>query len=179
MAVLPFLDQYIGSSIAVVVTIFTVLINVFVNLAGILAIKKVLGNEKLNVRSTYKETFSKYKTFLALSVVVWFIHTLGLILLIFPFVLVTTWFIFSKFIIVEKGLGIKMSLIESKRLVEGDFWRVLLRMIVFYLFFYLAQLLLVSFPYGVGYIAHSLFGALFLLPYFLFYKEVSSAKAID
>jgi len=179
VVVFPLIDKYVGSSIAVLVTVLTVLVNVFVNLAGILAIKKVVSGEKLNVRATYKETFSKYRTFLALSVVVWLIHTAGLILLLFPFVIVTTWFIFSKFIIVEKRLGVKMSLVESKRLVKGDFWKILLRMVVFYIFFYLTQLLLVSFPYGVGYVTHSLFGALFLLPYFLFYKEVSSAKTID
>lgn len=84
------------------------------------------------------------------------------------------WFHFSGFELVTKGAGIKQSMGKSKSLVAGKFWKVFARFLVFGLFGVLVQMVLSLLPFGLAGVVMPLLGALFLLPYFLLYKELST-----
>jgi hypothetical protein len=173
------LDTSAGNPINTVLNILFIILSVFTGLAGILAVIRVIDGKELQVRKVYKESFSKFWTFFLLTIVICLIYLLGLVLLIIPFVIVVTWFAFSRFIMVEKGQGIKTSLVGSKNIVKGIFWKVLGRMIVFGLFWLLAQIVFSVLPFGTGTIAFSLCGALFVIPQFLLYRETASEKAVS
>ncbi|KKR63361.1 MAG: hypothetical protein UU02_C0026G0004 [Candidatus Woesebacteria bacterium GW2011_GWA1_40_43] len=94
-------------------------------------------------------------------------------MLIVPFVLVVIWFAFSKFVMVDKGVGIKVSLLESKGMVKGIFWQVLGRLIIFGLFWFFSQMVLSVLPFGIGTVIYGLCGGLFVIPSFLLYREIN------
>ncbi len=182
-AYMPFLDEFLNSSFGgIVMAIFNLLFVatvVFVNLSGIIAITGILNNSRLQVKNVYKDAVSKYWRFLLLMIVVYLIFALSLILLVIPFIFTLTWFTFSKFIIVEKGTGIKMSLRESRELVKGNFWKVFGRILVFGLFSVFSQMVLTFLPFGAGVIIFNLCGGLFLLPQLLLYQEMSSGRVFN
>lgn len=177
---IPALYNYAGSAsgnwIQFIYGLLFVLVATFVNLAGIIAISGMLKGEKPGIQAVYNKTRSKYFRFFLLTIVIGLILALGLVLLIIPFILFATWFAFSKYLFVEKGLGIKAALTESKNMVKGKFWKILGRLTVFALFSTLSQMVLSFLPYGVGSVVFDLFGALFILPQFLLFKEVASEK---
>jgi uncharacterized membrane protein len=82
-------------------------------------------------------------------------------------------------LIVEGKMGVKESLLESKKLVKGYFWKIFIRLVVFALFSFILQSMLLFIPFGIGTVIFDLCGAFFLLPAFLLYKEVSSEKTIN
>jgi hypothetical protein len=168
-----------GNITTMVFNLLFVFVMAFVNLIGIMAITKVINKDKFLVRETFIDAFPKYGVFLLLTIVTYLIYALGLILIIVPLIFVVTWFAFSKFINIEKGTGVKASLIDSKKMVKGNFWRVFIRILVFGLFSICAQIVLSILPYGAGVVVFNLFGALFVLPQYLFYKEISSSKVIS
>lgn len=182
-AYIPFLDEFLNSSFGgMVMAIFNLLFVatvVFVNLSGIIAITEVLDNSRSQVKSVYKEAITKYWRFLLLMIIVSLIFILSLILLIVPFVFALTWFTFSKFILVEKGIGIKMSLLESKKLVKGNFWRVFGRILFLGLFSVFSQMVLTFLPFGAGVVIFNLCGGFFLLPQLLLYQEMSSGRTLS
>lgn len=163
-----------NNNVAAVIDIAFAVISIFVNLAGIKAVAKVIDGGTPDVQSIFDETFSKFPRFLLLSVILFLIYTLGLALLIVPFVLVITWFSFSQYIFVEKGVGIKLALTESKKAVKGRFWQVLGRIMVFGLFSLLSQAVLSALPLGIGVVVYYLCGGLFLMPLFLLYRQAVS-----
>jgi hypothetical protein len=146
---------------------------IFINLAGVTAIIKIVDGEIVKIKEIFKESASKFWKFLLLSTIIYLIDILGLLLLVFPFILVLTWFIFSKFIMIDQGTGIKKSLVQSKKMVKGKFWKVLLRIVIFGLFSLCFQMVVTLIPYGAGTVIFYLGGAFFILPLFLFYREIS------
>lgn len=174
----PFADNFFKTSPGGIVMNFFnaiyALVGVLVNLAGIMSISKILKKEKVVFDKVYKESFSRYGSFLLLTIIVSLIYGVSFILLIVPFIFTITWFTFSRFLNVDKKLGIKAALAESKRLVKGNFWKVFSRIVVFALFAGVSQIITSTLPYGTGVIIYDLCGALFVLPFFLFYKEISS-----
>lgn len=172
---IPSLDNFFGGTVvATIIYILLVTVGAFVNLAGIIAVSKILKGEKPQAKNIFKMSYPKYGKFLLLTIALYLAYALGLTLLVAPFVLVITWFAFSKFIIVEKGTGIIASFTESKKIVKGYFWQVLGRTIVFGLFSLFVQMVLLFLPYGVGIIVFSLCGGLFIFPQILLYQEMSS-----
>lgn len=172
-SLIPGAKTLFNNNIAVVIiNIAFAVISVFVNLAGIKAVAKVIDGKVPDVQDIFDKTFPKFPRFLLFSFVLFLIYALGLILLVVPFVLAITWFSFSQFIFVEKEVGIKMALSESKNAVKGHFWQILGRIAVFGLFSLLSQAALSIIPLGIGVIAYYLCGGLFLMPLFLLYREV-------
>lgn len=173
---IPFLSEFsakpAGNLIMISLDILLTLIAVFVNLAGIIAIIEIEKGVKVDLKKIYRLSFLKYWKFFILTCVIYLLSGLGLVLLVIPFFLFTTWFAFSKFEMVEKELGIKESLSRSKVLSRGMFWKVLYRIFVFVVFTLLCQMVLGSLPYGIGAVLFYLFGGLFILPVFLLYKEI-------
>lgn len=173
---IPFLSDFfttsLGGLIMTILNFLFVFIMVFVNLAGIVAINKILDGESLQIEKTFTEAWHKYFKFLFLSIILYLVYALGIILLVIPFIFVATWFVFSKFIVAESGMGIWISLAKSRKLVKGIFWKIFIRIFVFALFTFSVQTILMFLPFGIGTIVFSLCGALFVLPTLLLYKEI-------
>ena len=174
----PFLSSFAqsqtGGMTMTVFDLFFLLVMIFTNLAGILALIDIGKGETVDVKKTFDKSLSKYWKFLLLSLVFYAINILGLVLLIIPFFLFATWFAFSKIIMIDRSMGIRESLIQSKKMVKGRFWKILGRIIVFGLFSFLLQIASGVLPYGVGTVVFYLCGGLLVLPTLLLYKEIAS-----
>ncbi|MCX6705010.1 MAG: hypothetical protein NT162_01590 [Candidatus Woesebacteria bacterium] len=149
------------------------LTSVFVTVSGIIALGKIVGGGELSAKKTFKSAWKNYWIFLLLSIVLTLIYLLGFVFLIIPGILFVVWFAFSRFMAIEKGFRIKQSLLKSKELVKGMYWKILGRLLVFGAFTFIVQMILSIAPYGVGSIISSLCGGLYLLPLYLLYKELS------
>jgi len=175
MIQVPATKNIVGGGTGTIITnILSFLLLVFVNLAGIQAVIEITKGNSLSVKSVLKNALSDYPRFLVFSVLIYFIYALGMVLWVIPFLIAATWLSFSIFIFVEKRRGIVVSLKESIALVKGRFWKVLGRMTAFMLFPALSLFVLWVVPFGLGLVAFNLIGALFILPPFLLYKEISS-----
>jgi hypothetical protein len=149
------------------------IISFWVNASGILAVSRVVEGLPLSFKGTLAATWKMLFKFSILDILIGLIVTVGFILLIVPGILFWVWFYFAGFELITKGTGVGQSLGNSKRLVSGRFWVVFGRLIIFGLFSALAGFLVSAVPYGVGGAITTLFGALFILPAFLLYKELS------
>jgi len=158
----------------VILQLIYLLVSVFVTLSGIIAVGKIIEGGELSVKKTYKSALSKYWAFLLLSSTLTLIYLFGFVLLIIPGVIFVVWFAFSRFMAIEKGFGVKESLVKSKDLVKGIYWKILGRLLVFGAFTMIVQMVLTIIPYGVGSVINSLCGGLFILPLFLLYRELSA-----
>lgn len=157
----------------VLIQVLYILTSVFITISGIIALKKVVDGKELSVRKTFDSARKTYWPFLLLSIVLFLAYLLGFALLIVPGMLFVVWFAFSRFMMIEKGLGVKESLLKSKEMVKGIYWKTLGRLIVFGAFVVIIEVILSAIPYGIGAIVTDLCGALFLLPVYLLYKELS------
>lgn len=144
-------------------------------IAGVMAIKLIINNEKFIIKNIYKKAWATVWKFSILSLVLMLIYFGGLILLLIPALIFGIWYSFSKFIFIDKNVGIKESLSKSKQLINGRFWAILGRYIVFGLAVGLFNILVSALPFGLGGIVTTLFGALFVLPYYLLYLELLKA----
>ncbi|KKR51843.1 MAG: hypothetical protein UT88_C0027G0018 [Candidatus Woesebacteria bacterium GW2011_GWD2_40_19] len=163
------LDASLGNAVNIVVGIIFLVFSVFMSIAGIMAVIRIIDGKNLRVEGVYKEAFSKFGIFFLLTITIYLINLLGLVLLIVPVI----WFAFSKFVMVDKGVGIKVSLLESKGMVKGIFWQVLGRLIIFGLFWFFSQMVLSVLPFGIGTVIYGLCGGLFVIPSFLLYREIN------
>ena len=157
----------------VLLQILFLFVGVFVTASGIIALGKVVDGGELSVKKTFKSGWKIYWIFLLLSIVLTLVYVFGFVLLIVPGVLFIVWFAFSRFIAIEKGLGVKPALLKSKELVKGIYWKILGRLLVFGAFAMVIQMILSGVPYGAGSIVSSLCGGLYMLPLYLLYKEIS------
>ncbi len=157
-----------------ILQILSLLTGVFVTVSGIIALGKIADGGELSQEKTYKAAWKKYWVLLLLGIVLSFAYLIGFILLIIPGILFVVWFAFSRFLAVERGLGIKEALLKSKELVKGAYWKILGRLIVFGAFTAIVEVVLSALPYGVGSILASLGGGLFMLPSYLLYRELSA-----
>jgi len=92
--------------------------------------------------------------------------------LVFMFVF-AVWFVFSQYVYITEGLGVRDSLRRSRDLVKGKYWQIVWRLFVFGIFTFLVQLVFGLIPF-VGTILTTLAGALFILPTYLLYTELKS-----
>jgi hypothetical protein len=160
--------------VAAILQLLYLLTSVLVAAAGIIAIGKIVDGSKSSVKEIFTTAKKSYWMFLLLSIVLTIAYGLGFILLIVPGLLFVVWFAFSKFIMIEKGTNIKTSLMKSKELAKGNYWKILGRLAVFGLFMIIVEMALSIIPFGIGTVLASLCGALFILPTYLLYKEISA-----
>lgn len=156
-----------------IVRVLDLIVGVFVTIAAIMAVAKVVDGKKIGVGKVFKDAWKKYWKFLLFSIVTGLICLLGFALLVIPGIILMVWFTFSRFIIIENGLSIRESLLKSRAMVKGRFWKILWRVIVFGLFCLLVEIVLSVIPFGIGSVAWTLFGALTILPTYLLYRELS------
>lgn len=162
-----------GKTINVILNILFLITGIFVGIAGIVGVGKVLDNKSFSVKDVYKVSFKKIWKFLLLSFLMAIIYLLGAVFLLIPLAIFVVWFAFSKFLMVEKDFGIKKSLAESKRMIKGIYWKVLFRLIIFGIFWFISEMIVASIPYA-GMVIFYLCGAIFVLPLFLLYREILS-----
>lgn len=159
--------------VGVLINLAYLIVSFWVSAAAIMAVSGVVTGPSIPVREVFSFAWKRLWAFSLLGILVSLIIGLGFVMLIVPGILFLVWFNFSAFELITRGKGIKESLGGSKKLVSGRFWKVLGRLLVFGLFSALAGLLLSAVPY-LGSIISAVFGALFILPYFLLYKELSA-----
>lgn len=128
-----------------------------------------------NIGSDEKSIFvlgykNMWKLFL-ISLVLGFIILLGGILLIVPAVIFGIWYSFSVYLVLDKKMGIKESLIKSKAMVKGRFFKIFGRYIVFGLFGLIVSIMLSVVPY-IGSLLIAFIAPLFMLPGFLMYRDI-------
>lgn len=174
---LPFFTKNVDSSwfttLKLVVSIIDAAAGVFFMAAGVLAIANVIDGKVISLKEVFKNAWKTFWPLLFLSVVLGILYTLGFVLLVVPGVLLVVWLAFSRFIMIEKGTGIKESMIESKSITKGYFWKILWRLIIFSLFTLLVEIILNIVPFGIGLIVYAICGGLFLLPIYFLYREIS------
>jgi hypothetical protein len=144
---------------------------------AIILIAGIVSGHVISIGEAIRKAWKVYWKFMLLMFVLFLINTLGFILLIIPGILFLVWFYFAQFILVE-GSGVKESILKSKQLVKGKFWKVFGRIVVIGLFSVLCQILLSFTPYDIGSALFTVFGALFVLPSYLLYRELASADNI-
>lgn len=154
----------------------SLIISIFVGLAGVYAVGNVVSGRYLSVRETYQSAWKKLWKFSLLEALTFIIILGGLILLIIPGLVFGTWYSFSRFMFVEKNLGIKESLSKSKALISGRFWKVFGRLFVFGLFAVLIQIVAGLLPFGTGSIITTLAGSLFILLPYLLFRELDAVQ---
>jgi hypothetical protein len=157
----------------VVVNILHFVVYLLTSIAGILAVKKVVDNERLNFKDTMFFAWKNLWGFFLLSALLLIIILGGSVLLIIPGLIFSTWFSFANFVFVDQGLGVKASLGKSRELVKGRFWAVFGRIFVFGFLSGLIGLAVLKIPFGIGPVISTLASALFVLPYYLLYKEIN------
>jgi hypothetical protein len=119
--------------------------------------------------------FSKMSKFFLISFVVGILIFFGLILLIIPAIVLGVWYSFSVWLVLDKGMSIGEALKTSKAMVKGKFWKILGRSTVFGLFTLLVSILTSVIPYAGSLIA-SFVTPLFMLPFYLLYKDLLIEK---
>lgn len=132
--------------------------------AAIVAVGNIVSGTKISVKQAFNYASKIYWKFLLLSVLLTLILGFGFVLLIIPGILFMVWYSFSRFIVVEDNkIGVIAALNRSKNLVKNRFWAIFARVIVFGIFTLLAGML----PF-----VSTVFGALFVLPLYLLYREL-------
>jgi len=160
--------------VAAILQLLYLLTGVLVSAAGIIAIGKIVDGKKATIKEIFMTAKKSYWMFLLLSIVIALAYGFGFILLVVPGLLFAVWFAFSKFLMIEKGTGIKESLLKSKELAKGNYWKILGRLVIFGLFLIIVEMALGIIPFGIGTVLASLCGALFMLPTYLLYRELSA-----
>lgn len=153
--------------------ILYLIVYILTSVAGVIAVKKVVLGEMLGFKETMSFAWKKMLGFLLLTILVFLITFGGSILLIIPGIIFAVWFSFSKFIFIDQELSIKTSLGKSREIIKGRFWPVFYRLSMFLIFSVAVGSSLSFIPLGLGSAVSTLISALFILPLFLLYKELS------
>lgn len=162
-------------SLVLLINIAYLIIYLWIYVAGVIAIGKVVRSQSIELRKIYKMAWGMFWKFSLLSLALLLIYMSGLILLLIPVLIFGIWYSFSKFLFIHKGLSIRESIIQSKNLARNKFWAIFGRYLVFGLATSFLGITLSLIPFGIGGIVTTVFGALFVLPYYLLYLEVSES----
>lgn len=157
-----------------IVALAYLVVSFWVNAAGIIAVSGVLAGNKGEVREVFLIAWKKLWKYSLLSILVGLVVGFGFLLLIIPGIIFLVWYYFSGFEFMTKETGIGAAMGASKKLISGRFFPILGRFIVFGLFGMLVQIIFSIIPWGIGSAISPIFGAFFIIPYFLLYKELSS-----
>ncbi len=114
-----------GWVIFAAITIVTVIANIFMGIALILA----LNNRSLTVKEAYNESAKFFWRYLGLSILTSVVIVAGFILLIVPGIILSVWLTFAIFVLVLEKAEIVESMKRSKEYVKGKWWGVFGRLI--------------------------------------------------
>lgn len=126
----------------------------------------------ISEKEIFKIGFLKSGKYLLATLVLGLIVFFGFILLVIPAIIFGTWYSFSLLLVLDKNIGIGEALKKSKEMVKGRFWKILGRNVVFGLFTIVVSIVVSIVPF-VGTFAVSFLAPLFMLPFYLLYKDLS------
>lgn len=155
----------------VLLSIAGLILGIWFSAASLESVIRVVNSEPLLFKDTYKTAWGYILRLFLAGALVGLIVVGGLILIIIPGVIFAVWFAFTQFGVARNSLGVMDSLRQSKEIVKGRFWKVFGRFLVFMVFIFVVQIVFSLIPY-IGAPVLSLFGALFVLPYYLLYREL-------
>ena len=152
----------------VIISIASIVLGLWSQSTTYFAILKMGESEK----EIFKIGYQKIGRLLLISFVTGLIVFGGMFLLVIPAIIFSVWYSFSTWLVLDKNMGIKESLRKSKQMVSGKFWKILGRSAVFGLFSFLVAIILSIIPYA-GNLLLAFVAPLFLLPFFLLYRDLS------
>jgi uncharacterized membrane protein len=123
-------------------------------------------------KEIFKIGFLKSGKYLFTTLVLGLIVFLGFILFVIPAIIFGTWYSFTLLLALDKNMGIGEALKKSKEMVKGRFWEILGRNVIFGLFTIVVSVVVSIVPF-VGTFAVSFLAPLFMLPFYLLYKDLS------
>lgn len=118
-----------------------------------------------------KLSYKKIWSFFLISFVYGLMVTLGFFLLIIPGIIIAVWYYPSIFLVLDKNLKIGEALKYSKLLSKNRFWQVLRKLFGIGTVQLIVSLSISLIPY-VGNSISFFIGPLFLIPYFLLYRDL-------
>ncbi len=120
------------SNIFLVIIGFIILISWFIILFLFtpLALICAFCDESLGVIAAYKSALSKFKSYLWLVVLGFFIGLGGLVMGIIPIFIFGVWFIFAAYILIDQNLYGLQALLRSKDYVAGCWWKIFWRILI-------------------------------------------------
>jgi uncharacterized membrane protein len=155
----------------VILTLVSIVLGLWTQTTTYFSILKIGQTEK----EVFRSGFSNMVKFFMISLMVGLIVLLGLVLLIIPAIIFGTWYSFSVWLVLDKGMKTGEALKASKAMVKGRFWKILGRSIVFGLFTLLISILTSVVPYAGNLIA-SFLTPLFMIPFYLLYRDLSTTS---
>lgn len=141
-------------------------------IAGVVVIKKITINESINLKEIYRVSWKKLWKFSLLALFISLIQLGGGIMLIIPGIIFSVWYSFSKFIYIEGEDRILNALGRSRNLTRGRFWAIIGREFVFVIFTTIVGILFAIIPFEIGGVFITIFGAIFVLPFYFLYQEL-------
>jgi uncharacterized membrane protein len=123
-------------------------------------------------KEVFKIGFKKIGKYLLATLVLGIIIFFGLILLVIPAIIFGIWYSFTLLLVLDKDMGIGEALKKSKEMVNGKFWKILGRSAVFGSFSIVISIVVSIVPF-VGEFAVSFLSPLFMLPFYLLYRDLS------
>lgn len=155
----------------VLLSIASIIVGLWTQVTTYYSILRIGSDEKEILTLGFKKIGKFFLVTMTLSLIIVF----GFILLIIPAILFGVWYAFTTFLVLDKEMGIRDSLKLSKQMAKGNFWKIIGRTIVFGFFTIVVSILLAVIPY-LGSIALSFVAPLFMLPFYLLYKDLSFSK---
>lgn len=137
----------------------------------------ILEADNLDVLGIYKKSLAVFFYLYLLVILVSGLSFVGFLFLIVPGIIFAVWFSQTIFVFLDKGYFIKSAFVESRKLVQGRFWFVLLRLLVFGIFSGFVTVVLSSIPF-MGAFFVDLATPLTLLPFYLFYRQLTSSISL-
>jgi len=137
-----------------------------------------LLNINSNIKDIFKSGFKNMGKVFLMMLALWILFLLGFLLFIIPGFIFMTWYIFAIYLVIDKKYGVNMALKESKVLVKGRFWKVFGRNLAFGLLTLLIGFITALIP-QVGSILSLFIAPLFMLPYYLLYRDLSAGSRLD
>ncbi len=122
-------------------TILLLVLGIWINIVFIKLIFKIYNNEKYDLGLIYKESWSKFWNYIAVSAILLWVLAGGYLLFIIPGIIFTVWYSFAAFIVLLDGKKGLTSLVESKKMVMGRFWEILWRWLAPGIFFGIIMIL--------------------------------------
>lgn len=153
----------------IALTLLSIVVGLWSQTTQYFAILKIDESEK----EIFKLGYKNIGRFLLIALVIGLIVFIGALLLIIPGIIFGVWFSFTVFLVLDQNMKIKEALKTSKLMVKGKFWKVLGRSLVFGLFTIVISILLTAIPY-VGSLVVSFVAPLFMLPFYLLYRDLSA-----
>lgn len=159
----------------IIISILTAIVGLWSQTTNYMAILKMGNPLAIGEKEILIVGFKKIWKYLLITSLTGLIVCGGIILLIIPGIIFAMWYSFATFIVLDKDMKIGEALKLSKSMVTGKFWKILGRSISFGLVSMLVSVILSIIPY-IGSLILAFTAPLFLLPFYLLYRDLSTVS---